>query len=215
MALAGLMLLLSAGASLLAGWRGVLQKRWTGTLRWRGLALVSLLHLLQPLARAAGRIQGMWHLRKGRWEYPDTELLYGNLEKRERWLERLLAHMKSCGWIARPCSGWDDGDIEVLGPGPHRLKLTSVYEDVLERGEHYVRFRITVANKRYAPWLVAGLMGILVAITQALYLAPLALPVLVMLYHVVRARKTMMQAVSQMAMDCGWPIGMPKATANY
>jgi glycosyltransferase involved in cell wall biosynthesis len=213
--LAVLMVMLSIGSSLLAGWRGVLQKRWTGGDRWRGLVMIALLHLLQPVARAAGRIKGIWHLRKERWEYPEIDLLYGNLDKRERWLRRLLIHMQSCGWIARPCNEWDDGDIEVFGPGPHILKLSSVYEEVLERGEHYIRYRISVKTKPYAPCVVALLMAMLVGITQALYLAPLALPIIVILYHLVRARKTMLQAVSQMAMDCGWPIGMPRARANY
>lgn len=206
---------LSLGAALLASWRGVHQKRWRGAQRWRGLALVSLLHLLQPVARSAGRLKGIWHLRKEKWEYPDTDLLYGNLEKRERWLQRLLVHMNSCGWVARPCGEWDDGDIEVLGPGPHRLKLTSVYEEVLERGEHYIRYRVTVQAKAYAPLMVGAMMAILIAFTQALYLAPLALPIVLILSHIVRARKKMVQAVSQMAMDNGWPIGMPRAKANY
>lgn len=214
LAVAGAMLLLSATAALLAGWRAVLQKRWSGSQRWRGLALVGLLHLCQPLARAAGRLQGLWHLRADGWEYPETDRLYGNLAKRERWLHDLLAHMKSCGWIARPCNAWDNGDLEVLGPGPYRLKLTSVYEEVLERGEHYVRYRISAKTKPYAPLLVAALMATLTAITQALYLAPLSLPLILILYHLVRARKTMIQAVSQMARDCGWPIGMPRAKPN-
>jgi glycosyltransferase involved in cell wall biosynthesis len=213
--LASAMLLLSATTSLLAGWRAVQQKRWSGSQRWRGLALVSLLHLWQPLARAAGRLKGIWHLRTHHWEYPDADLLYGNLDKRERWLQNLLAHMKSCGWIARACNEWDTGDIEVLGPGPYRLKLTSVYEEVLERGEHYIRFRITTTTKAYAPCVVALLMAMLTGITQALYLTPLALPIVLILYHLVRARKTMIQAISQMAMDCGWPIGMPRAKPNY
>jgi tellurite resistance protein TehA-like permease len=63
--------------------------------------------------------------------------------------------------------------------------------------------------------VVALLMAMLTGITQALYLAPLALPIVLILYHFVRARKTMIQAVSQMAMDCGWPVGMPRAKANY
>jgi glycosyltransferase involved in cell wall biosynthesis len=213
--LATAMLLLSATTALLAGWRAVEQKRWSGSQCWRGLALVSLLHLWQPLARAAGRMKGIWHLRNERWEYPDADLLYGNLAKRERWLQHLLAHMKSCGWIARPCNEWDTGDIEVLGPGPYRLKLTSVYEEVLERGEHYIRFRVTTTTKAYAPCVVALLMAMLTGITQALYLAPLALPIVLILYHFVRARKTMIQAGSQMARDCGWPLGMPRAKANY
>jgi glycosyltransferase involved in cell wall biosynthesis len=212
---AGLMSVLSIAAALLAGWRGVSQKRWEGGLRWRGLVLISLLHLLQPLARAAGRLKGVWHLRKDKWEYPDTELLYGNLDKRERWLRRLLAHMEECGWRARACNEWDDGDIEILGPGPYRLKVTSVYEEVLERSQHYIRYRVTAKTKPYAPLVIAFLMAVLIAITQALYLSPLALPIAMVVYHFARARKTMLQAVSQMAMDCGWPVGMSKARANY
>ena len=143
-------------------------------------------------------------------EFPAVELLAGDLTKRSLWLDRLLAHMKSCGWIARPASEWDDVDIEVLGPGPYTLKLTSVYEEHLEHGRHYVRYRIDAKMKVHAPLVVAGLMASLIGITQALYLAPLAVPIVVVLVHYVRARKAMIAAVSQMAMDCGWPIGMPK-----
>jgi hypothetical protein len=64
--------------------------------------------------------------------------------------------------------------------------------------------------KPQAPLVVAGLMAALIGITQALYLAPLAIPITVVLVRYVRARKQMVAAVSQMAMDCGWPIGMPK-----
>jgi hypothetical protein len=142
-------------------------------------------------------------------------LLEGDLIKREVWLHHLLAHMKSCGWMARPCSEWDDADIEVLGPGPHTLKLTSVYEEDLERALHYVRYRVTVRMKTHAPIGVGGLMLALIGITQALYLVPLAVPIAFVLSRYVGARKLMVQAVSQMAMDCGWPIGMPKAKAYY
>ena len=213
--LSGAMSALSVGTALLAGWRGVRQKRWTGV-RWaRGLAVISVLHLLQPLARTVGRLQGAWRLRKEPPAFPDTDLLYGNLDQRERWLRRLLDHMESCGWQVRACSEWDDGDLEILGPGPHRLKLTSVYEEVLERAQHYVRYRVTVKTKLYTPVVVAALMAALIGLTQALYLAPLALPIVMVLRRYVQARKNMLQAVSQMAMDAGWPIGMTRAKANY
>ncbi len=208
--LSGVMGLLAAGASLLGGWRAVMTKRWKGAQRWRGLALVSLLHGLQPLARAVGRMQGRRALRKDPLEFPAVELLAGDLTKRDLWLHRLLAHMKSCGWMARPCNEWDEADIEVLGPGPYTLKLTSVYEEHLEHGRHYVRFRVDARMKAHAPMVVAGLMAALVGITQALYLAPLAVPIVAVLVRYVRARKLMVSAVSQMAMDCGWPVGMPK-----
>jgi hypothetical protein len=177
--------------------------------------VVSLLHLLQPLARTWGRIHGQWALRRSALEFPDSDLLEGDLVKRDMWLGRLLAHMKSCGWVARPCNEWDDADIEVLGPGPYTLKLCSVYEEDLQRALHYIRYRVTAKMKPQAPLMVAGLMAALIGITQALYLAPLAIPIAVVLRRYVRARKTMIQAVSQMAMECGWPIGMPKAKVYY
>ncbi|MCB1125021.1 MAG: glycosyltransferase [Verrucomicrobiae bacterium] len=209
--LAGLMAVLSVAVALLAGWRGVQMKHWTGWNRWRGLAVVSLLHILQPLARWRGRVRGWWVLRRHRWAFPESDLLEGDLVKREIWLRRMLGHMKSCGWLARPCSEWDEADIEVPGPGPYTLKLCSVYEEDLQRGLHQVRYRVTARVKPHAPVLVAGIMGLLIAMTQVLYLAPLALPLIFVLRHYVRARNVMIQAVSQMAQDCGWPIGMPKA----
>jgi O-antigen biosynthesis protein len=208
--LSALMVLLTTGASLLAGWRAIKIKRWCGPRRWRGLAVVSLLHILQPLARAMGRTQGRWRLRKQSLEFPGDELLAGDLTKRDVWLHRLLTHMKSCGWIARPGNEWDDADIEVLGPGPYTLRLTSVYEEHLEHSRHYVRYRVEAKIKPQAPLVVAGLMAALIGITQALYLAPMAIPIVVVLVRYMRARKLMTAAVSQMAMDCGWPVGMPK-----
>jgi len=213
--LTALMLLFTIGASLLAGWRAVQVKQWKGWSRWRGLAVVSLLHILQPLARTVGRIKGRWHLRNDSLDFPETEILAGSLSKREIWLQRMLVHMKSCGWVVRPCGEWDDGDIEVLGPGPYRLKLSSVYEEILERGLHYIRYRVTAKMKPQAPFVVGGLMAILVVLTQALYLSPLAVPVILVLMRYVQARKGMTRAVSQMAMDCGWPVGMPKTHIEY
>jgi glycosyltransferase involved in cell wall biosynthesis len=213
--LTGLMILLAVGTSLLAGWRAVNNKQWAGWNRWSGLAVISLLHLIQPLSRFAGRIKGNWHLRKDPLDFPDTDLLEGDLIKREVWMRHMLAHMKSCGWMVRPCGEWDDGDIEVLGPGPYKLKLTSVYEEDLERALHYIRYRVTAKMKLQAPLVVGGLMAALVALTQALYLAPLAVPIVFVLVRYVKARSLMTRAISQMAMECGWPIGMPKAKVYY
>jgi len=55
----------------------------------------------------------------------------------------------------------------------------------------------------------------LIGITQALYLTPLAVPVVFVLIRYVKARTMMIRAVSQMAMECGWPNGMPKTEAKY
>jgi cellulose synthase/poly-beta-1,6-N-acetylglucosamine synthase-like glycosyltransferase len=205
------MFAMTIGTSFLAGLRGVRNKRWHGANAVRGICIIGLLHILQPLARTIGRIKGRWRLRKEPQMFADNDLLDGDLTKRDLWLKRLLVHMKSCGWVAQPCSEWDDGDIEVLGPGPHRLKLASVYEEDLQRALHHVRYRVTPRMKSHAPIVVAALMAMLFGITQALYLAPLALPILFVLTRYAKARKLMTQAVSQMAMECGWPIGMPKA----
>lgn len=211
----GLMLLVALATAFLAGWRGIQNKRWKGWPKWKGLSIVALLHMLQPLARAAGRVKGRRELRQNPLEFPDVDLLQGDLAKRDLWLKRVLAHMKSCGWVAEPCSEWDDADIQVLGPGPYTLKLTSVYEEDLQRALHYIRYRVTYKMKPHAPLVVALLMAMLIGITQALYLAPLAIPITFVLTRYVNARKLMIQAVSQMAMECGWPIGMPKAKVYY
>ena len=58
-------------------------------------------------------------------------------------------------------------------------------------------------------------MALLVGITQALYLVPMAVPIIFVLSRYVRARNVMIEAVSQMAMECGWPMGMPKAKVYY
>jgi hypothetical protein len=209
------MVLTTLGTSFLAGIRAVRNKRWKGSKSWRGLFTVGSLQVFQPLARTAGRIKGRWHLRNSTSQFKDSDLLYGNLEKRDVWLRNLLEHMKSCGWVARPCNEWDDADIEVLGPGPYTLKLISVYEEDLQRGLHYVRYKIKARVKLHAPLMVGGMMAVLIGFTQALYLSPLAIPVIFILARFVKARKLMIQAVSQMAMECGWPIGMPRAKEYY
>lgn len=210
-ALTGLMLSLSVGTCMLAGWRAVVIKQWSGWESVRGFLIVSLLHLIQPLARFTGRIKGRWQLRNSPLEFPDTDLLCGDLTKREAWLQQMLVHMKSCGWIVRPCGEWDEADLEILGPGPYKLKLCSVYEEELDHGKFFVRYRVTATMKAQAPIVVALLMGLLVGITQALYLVPLAVPIIFILVRYVNARALMTRAVSQMAMECGWPNGMPRA----
>jgi O-antigen biosynthesis protein len=214
-ALSAAMFVTTLGVSFLAGLRGVQNKRWRSSDRAKGIAVIGLLHILQPLARTIGRIKGRWHLRKQPPMFTDTDLLEGDLTKRDLWLKRLLAHMKSCGWMAEPASEWDDGDIIVRGPGPYTLKLTSVYEEDLQRAMHHIRYRVAPKMKLHAPLVVAAMMAMLFGITQALYLAPMAVPIIFVLSRFAKARTLMTQAVSQMAMECGWPIGMPKARVYH
>jgi len=81
--LTGLMMLLSIGTCSLAGWRATNVKQWTGWNRWKGLFIVTALHLVQPIARFAGRIKGRWELRNNPLDFPATEVLAGDLMKRE------------------------------------------------------------------------------------------------------------------------------------
>lgn len=209
------MAMLSAGTSLLAGIRAAKNKRWEGKSFWSGSLTVAALHLLQPLARTVGRIKGRWQTRQSPYVFPDTDVLFGDLGKRDLWMRRLIKHMRACGWQAQPAGEWDSADIEVLGPGPYRLLLSSVYEEDLERARHFVRYRVEAKMKAHAPLVVGGLMALLVCLTQLPQLAPLSIPIIVILYRYVRARKIMTTAVSQMAMECGWPIGMPTAKKFY
>jgi len=90
-----------------------------------------------------GRLKGWWHARRTPNEFAADQRLYGNLTQREAWLNRLEEHLNACGWIARPSCSWDEADLDVLGPGPYRLQLTSVYEENIEESRHFVRYRIT------------------------------------------------------------------------
>lgn len=215
LAVGTVMTLFSIATASLAGIRAAQNKRWRGGKLWLGSIVISSLHLLQPLARTVGRIRGRWKTRKSPYSFLETDVLFGDLGKRDVWIKNLLKHMKSCGWQAQPSSEWDSADIEVLGPGPYQLKICSVYEEDLERARHFIRYRIDVKMKPHAPFVVGSLMALLIGLTQMLQLAPLAIPIIVILHHYVRARKNMTMAISQMAIECGWPIGMPTAKKYY
>ena len=173
LAVATAMIGLTITAALLAGFRAAHSKKWRGAEKWRGIGTVSTLYIAQPIARTLGRVRGWRHLRKHDWEFPGEDVLEGNVSKRGEWLPRVEEHMRSCGWVVQPSDNWDDSDLDILGPGPYTLKLCSVYEENLERGQHFIRYRVKVRMKPHAPLMVAALMASLVAITQALYLAPL------------------------------------------
>ena len=58
--------------------------------------------------------------------------------------------------MAVHCTQVDDADIEVLGPGPYKLKLCSVYEEDLQRALHYIRYRVEVKMKLQAPLIITA-----------------------------------------------------------
>ncbi len=116
----------------------------------RAFLLITALQILQPLARAWGHVIGAWRTR-GSPPIPSVRRLYGNLVQRETWLTRLERHAQDCGWSCQPSSDWDVADLDILGPGPYRLQLCSVYEDDVEHGRHFVRYRVTARPKRWLP----------------------------------------------------------------
>lgn len=183
-------------------------KGWRGGQLWTGRLLVGGLHILQPLARAQGRIRGWWQTRGADCHFPAEQRLYGNLAQREQWLESLQRHLGDCGWICRPTCEWGEADLDVLGPGPYRLQLCSLYEEILEKGAHYVRYRVT-ARPRPFVWPLAGILAALLAsLCAAPYLLPLAAPLTIALRCLLTAKRGMIEAVSQLAEECGKPLGM-------
>jgi glycosyltransferase involved in cell wall biosynthesis len=198
------------GASGVAAARAIRAEGWRGRDRWQGFATVAFLHVVQPLARAAGRLRATWNSRRAPDRFPDEQRLWGDLAKRDSWLERLEEHLRSCGWISRPCSEWDAGDLAILGPGPYTLKLSSVYEEELERGSHFVRYRVTARLKPAAAVLAAALLLALPALARTPFLLPLALPDGFLLGLIVRGRRHMLDGVSQMALECAEAQGMSR-----
>ena len=215
-AIAGIMTLLTLGAGMLAGAHAVKSKKWKGGHRIRGFLLVALLNIVQPLSRAAGRAAGVWQSRKWGHTFPSSKRLYGNLWTREQWLDHMQVHLKAAGWMVMPSNEWHTTDLEIRGPGPCKAWLSSVYEDDVAHATHYVRYRVT-ARRKAVPAMI-GLTLLATCGTSIFFmpgLAPLALPVVVYLTMLWRAKKQMVSAVSQMAMECGKPLGMTPAQDDF
>src|SRR5260370_38767373 len=101
----------------------------------------------------------------------------------------MLIHLRAAGWEAQVAGDWGTADLEIAGPGPGRAWLTSVYEDVLEQGRHYVCYRVAVRRK-----IVPALIGLtlLAALVPLPFLnpslAPLVLPAMASAAMLLRTR---------------------------
>lgn len=208
---AGAMTAVTVVAAGLAAYHADKVKAWQNGNRWKGLLLVALLHVAQPVARAAGRLRGWWHTRAAEVKFSPVQRVWGNLERREIWLERLQKHLNACGWNCSPGGEWDASDIDVTGPGLCSAQIKSVYEDDVERGFHFVRFQVSVRRKPAALLLTALLVAALPAFVYAPYLLPLALPISILLRWTLRAKRQMQAAISQLAMECAEALDMPNA----
>ena len=207
----GVMISLTAGAAATAGWYACQDKKWNGRAAWGGAALVAFLHLAQPMARAWGQVLGGWRTRGAPALWLPEQCVWGNLEQRERWLDRLAEHARRCGWDCREGSHWDTHDLEVRGPGPYRVYLRSVAEERLEKGWFHVRFRVTARSKPSAVLLSAGLLATLPVFVAVPELLPLAVPIVLTLRTLFKAKEGMNSAIAQLAMECAEAMGMPNA----
>ncbi len=203
------MLLATASAAAIPAMHAVRKQRSLQSRRWSARFLIASLHILQPLARAFGHVIGTWKTR-GSPMFPIDQRVKGDLPLREVWLKRLQQHVRDCGWACRPASDWDSADLDILGPGPYRLQLCSVYEDDVEYGAHYVRFRVTAQAKWWLPLPWLGLAACAALLVCMPTLLPLALPLGVLARAMARVKRYMQSAISQLAVERAETLGMPK-----
>ncbi|MBL9200687.1 MAG: glycosyltransferase [Opitutaceae bacterium] len=215
LALGGIMLALSIASAILCARHACYRKPWRGATRFRGTALVAFLHFVQPLSRAAGRLRGWWAERGTQYRYPASQRLYGNLLQRAQLLEGLQEHLRMCGWIGRPADEWSEHDLEIPGPGPYRLFITTVYEDDVAHSVHYLRYRITAEMKWFAPVVVAGIVLALAGIALAPAFLPLAPALLFIGRKFLTAKRSMINAISQLTTEYAGVLGMTKAQDDF
>jgi glycosyltransferase involved in cell wall biosynthesis len=199
----------TASAAWVAGSHAASAERWQRFDWLRGVLLIGLLHLIQPMARWLGRLRGWLELCRQPHTYSSTQRLYGNLAQREKWLHRLESHLCRCGWIARPSCPFDRADLDILGPGPFSFQLQSVCEEELKNNQHYVRYRVLAKWKPKTLACFVLFVTSLVAVI-ATDLWPLLVPLGVFFFLVLRARWTLPRAISQLAVECGEGLGMTR-----
>ena len=215
LALGSVMLSMSIGSAILCALHSSYRKPWRGAARVRGVTLVAWLHFVQPLARASGRLRGWWSERGTQYRYPECQRLYGNLLQRSQLLEGLQVHLRMCGWVAQPADEWSDHDLEIPGPGPYRLFLTTVYEDDVAHSVHYVRYRITATMKWHAPVAVGGILLGLAGIAFVPSFLPVAPALLFIGRKFLTAKRSMTNAVSQLTAEYAEVLGMTKARDDF
>jgi O-antigen biosynthesis protein len=209
------MLALCFASAFLCAMHASYRKPWRGFRRFRGVLTVAFLHWRQPLARAWGRIRGSWATRNSAEAFPSSARLYGNLLQRAQLLEGLQAHLRTCGWISRPADEWSEYDLEVPGPGPCRLFITTVYEDDVAHAVHYIRYRVTARIKWDAP-LVLLSVGVALAVTVLQpWLLPLSMPLVLLSWKFATAKSSMVNGVSQLTLEYANSLGMTRAQDDF
>ncbi|MDB6036299.1 MAG: glycosyl transferase family 2, partial [Verrucomicrobiales bacterium] len=198
----------SVSAAVIAGIHAAKSERWRGPVRLRGITIIALLHLAQPFARAWGRIKGWWKLKQAPPLYSANQRIWGNISQREEWLSRLQLHLERFGWLVRPSCSFDKADLDILGPGPVRLQIESACEENLEKGHHFIRYRVTKKRTAktflYFALCTGGLAAAFLCNLWPLFL-PLCIFLLVLLYSELR----LTAAISQLAIEAGESLDLP------
>ena len=123
--------------------------------------------------------------------------------------------MKACGWVCREASEWEASDLVVEGPGPCRVQFTTVYEDDVAHLSHYVRYRVTARWKGGAVVIASSLLAALAGCAMTPSLWPMAVPVGMALAYLIRGKRLMMRAVSQLVLECAEPLGMAASQEDF
>ena len=123
-------------------------------------------------------------------------------------MELMDRNFKTCGWVSRISSGWEDADLHISGPGPVTADFLSTYETGSREGEEFLRFQV---RPRLKPWAWVLILGVAVLIFLSFlqpYTAPLSIPLALFLRSLFWSRGHMCEAVSHIATECAVALGM-------
>lgn len=189
--------------------------QWSDIQRVKGTLLVAFLHFTQPWARFKGRLTGLARLWPSRRDYPEDQRLWGNMGQRDQWIRLLWRHLVGCGWSCDASGEWSHSDLIVRGPSFHEIHITSVYEEILHKGWHWVRFRLESKPK---PGYFLGILLIIATLSAIILdpaLIPMGIPLAFFTALLVRSRRHTLNAISQAALECGTALDMPEVEPEY
>jgi hypothetical protein len=201
-------------AAAIAGIHAAQSERWRGWQKLAGSFIVGFLHIAQPVARAWGRLKGWRALLKEPCRYSADQRLWGNMHQRDLWLQRLERQLRRFGWIARPSCSFGKADLDVLGPAPFKLQIESICEENLEKGFHFLRYRVTKRRtlKTYGYY---ALCATAMAFSIIFHIWPLLVPLNLFLLVLLSAEFQLTRAISQLAIEAGEGLGMTPVDEVY
>jgi hypothetical protein len=139
---------------------------------------VAGLHLLQPWARWWRRLQSKRERRAGGWPRRAEGVLWAGWDRREEWLRRLAALLRSVGMEVREGDERGGYDLRVGAYPGHTVLL----ESVVERGAQ-IRFRARVGTSLRLRLIEAVLLLGMIATCAAPPCLPLLLPLAGLYYR--------------------------------